>query len=73
MNQQNPFEKILPDHLSDEAAFILWEYLRELTMICEEKYGHQISRGYAHGCMLDATEIDDALPEIDDRQIEIPF
>jgi hypothetical protein len=73
MSTQNRFEPLLPKHLSDEVAYSLWECLRELTMICEEKYGHQIGRGYAQRCMLDATEIDDALPEIDDRQIEIPF
>jgi len=73
MNTQNRFTALLPDQLPDEAAFILWECLRELTRICEEKYGHQIARGYAHECMLDAIEIDDEQPEIDDRQIEMPF
>jgi hypothetical protein len=73
MNTQNPFKQLLPEHLSDEAAYSLWECFHELAMACEKKYAHQINRKYAQQCMLDATEHDDVLPGKGDRQIEMPF
>jgi len=73
MNTQNRFDQLLPGYLSDEAAYSLWECFRELAMICEEKYAHQINREYAQRCIREAIEFGDPLPEIDDRQTEIPF
>jgi len=73
MSSQTPFEQLLPSHLSDEAAFILWECFRELTMICEGKYAHQINREYALRIMQDEVEFGEVQPVKDDRQIEIPF
>jgi len=73
MSTQNPFTPLLPDHLSDETAFILWECLRELTMICEEKYYRQINRECALRIMQDEGNGKDTLAEIDDRQMDIPF
>lgn len=73
MNTQNPFKQLLPEHLSDEAAYSLWECFRELAMVCEEKYAHQINREYAQRCRLDESAFDNTLPGKDERQIEIPF
>ncbi len=73
MNRQIPFEQLLPNHLPDEAAFTLWECFRELTMICEEKYAHQINRIYALRIMQDEVEFGEAPSVKDDRQIDIPF
>ena len=73
MNRQIPFEQLLPNHLPDETAFILWECFRELTMICEEKYAHQINREYALRIMQDEVEFGGGQPVKDDRQIEMPF
>ena len=73
MNRQIPFEQLLSNYFPDEAAFILWQCFRELTMICEEKYYHQINREYALRIMQNERDVDDALPGTDDRQIEIPF
>ena len=73
MNRQIPFEQLLPNHLPDEAAFILWECFRELMMICEGKYAGQINREYALRIMQDEVEFGEVQPVKDVRQIEIPF
>jgi len=73
MNTQNRFTSLLPDHLPDEAAFILWECLRELTMICEEKYYRQINRECALRIMRDEGNFEDTLAGTEDRQMDIPF
>jgi hypothetical protein len=35
---------LLPNHLSDEAAFVLSEFLNFLALACDEKYYAQIRR-----------------------------
>lgn len=42
--KQDSDHEVLPNHLSDEAAFVLSEFLNTLALACDEKYFAQLRR-----------------------------
>ncbi len=42
--EQDSYHDLLPNCLSDEAAFVLSEFLNTLALTCDEKYFAQLRR-----------------------------
>lgn len=44
VREQGSYHEVLPNHISDEAAFVLSEFLNTLALTCDEKYFTQLRR-----------------------------